>query len=148
MVDLKRWRWKPYAPNLGNNLEQEKPFTLRLKAGLAETVFSDWTERWVEVVKTKDAAAMASILSEVAEMGPEALAVEGVPVATLEDYLRLCLDEPDQPLVIEVTGALRTLNCIIGQQADFSARLSGGSFTTPSASPGTAAPQSGSGTRS
>lgn len=148
MADLQRWRWKPYAPNLGNNLEQERPFLLRLKAGLSKLFIADWLERWGAAVKARESATMAVVLSEVAEMGPEPLSIDGKPIATLQDYVELCLDEPDEPLIYELSGAFRVVNCVIGQQADFSARLSGGNFTIPATSPGTAAPPSGSGTRS
>lgn len=146
MPALSLGRWKAYLPNLADNLKQEKPFALELRCEMSKRALTDWRMRWGTARARKqeaDPEAIQSLVAEVARMGPEPLTVDGRTIATLSEYVELCLDMAGEPLLEELAGALEVHNSVLGANADFFARLSGGSFTTPTA-PGAQARDDGS----
>ena len=146
MPELTLWRWAIYRPALGNNLDLERPFFFRVKAGLSKVAFADWSDRWRDAFAKQDAGGLAALMGEVAKLGDEPLTVNGEAVDSLEKYAALGIDQPGHDVLLDFFGAMLAHNSWQGSRAHFSERLSGGSFTTPATSPGTAAATSGRGT--
>lgn len=147
MANLQLWKWKQYLPNLGGNLDEEKPFFLRLKSGLPKAEFVAWADRWGKAIASESVEEITAVLGEVTEMGSEPLTVNGQPISALRDYVELAMAQSNYALILEVGEAFGAFNRFGTEtQVDFSARRSGGSFSTPTA-PKTAAPDSGSRTR-
>lgn len=136
-------RWEKYVPALGNNATLERPFYLRLAAGLTLEEFRGLNERLQHMPPTP--AGMAEALKGCVELGAEPLVVGQKTIATVEEYLTLIANQRGGELAMELVGTLTRLNSTEGARELFSARLSGGSRTTPHA-PETADAHSGSST--
>lgn len=136
-------RWERYVPTLGDNATRERPFYLRLAAGLTLEEFRALNERLQSMQHTPEG--MAEALKGCVEMGAEPLMVGKKTIATVEEYLALIAPQRNGELAMELVGTLTRLNSTEGARELFSARLSGGSRTTAPA-PETADAHSGSNT--
>lgn len=143
MPTLNNWRWEKYVPTLGDNRLQEKPFFLRVKAGVSKAQF----QTFMDAQGGSAIEAWVAMLGDLVEMGTEPLTVNAGPVDTLEKYIALGLDQPSGEILSELVGAVVWHNTVAGTQASFSARLSGGNPFTVTTAPKTAAPSDGSGTK-
>lgn len=150
MPELKSTRsWHRFAPALGENREQSKPFLLKVRVGLTKPELAAYSEK-LRAVQESSATATegksddtvvdeyVQLLDGLVEMGEEPLVVDGKPITTLRDYLLLCLTVAGYGPLIEVYHSVIYWNSVRGAREVFYARLSGGAATTPAA--GAAAP--------
>ncbi len=150
MANLNLVRWEKFVPNIGDNKALERPFFLRIKAGMTKVEFKAFVDRWLEWVGTKGhpPEGFAAAFEGVVTFGDEALVVEGDPINGLADLARVAMGRMlEDGFAIELAGAVRWLNAVEGEQELFFERLSGGAGFTSRMAPRTAAAPDGSETR-
>jgi hypothetical protein len=141
VADLGRlWKWAVWTPDLGDNLQQERPFFLRVKTGLTKIDFAGYTaalDAYWKAERTSDA--LHALVSPFVEMGDEPLRVDGNPVDGLRGYVELLFSLGSAELREELTYSVIHFNSAGGTQALFYGRLSGGSAFTAEPNAGRAA---------
>lgn len=101
---------------------------------------SDEEKALVAAAEAVQLDAMAGALAEAwapyARMGPGQHAINGKPLASLRDYLRVGFEQRGLTLILEVQEEVKARNSVEGSIALFSARRSGGSASTAAPSSG------------
>lgn len=142
MADLGRlWKWAIWTPDLGDNLQQERPFFLRVKSGLTKVDVAGYTEALEAFWRgERSVEKLHALVSPYVEMGDEPLSANGVPVVDLRAYIELVMSLGDAGLIEALTYSVLHFNSARGTTALFFERLSGGSAFTTEPSAGRAAP--------
>lgn len=167
----RRHTWKKWAPDIGENRELPEPaLYLEIATGLTQAQLDavgaklrsardvDFVAPTLDSIPEGERGkAMETALSEyIAKLrgivlealgqyvrvhgGPHL--VDGLPLATLEDYLRLAEEAADKGVRarLELEAALWSFNSVEGPDELFSLRRSGGAASTPRRSAARAAP--------
>jgi len=140
MPDISIDRWERLEPRLGNNLTQPqaKRFYLEVNASLTKAQLVAFQDAQVAAMNASNDAKdfsrsvkpMTDALAPFVRMGAEPLLVDGKPVATLEQYVELCLSMAGLFNLLEMTRTVREYNELGGTFAHFSKWRSGGDFGT------------------
>ncbi len=149
MPELKQcWRWERVVPDLGDNRDLDTPFYYEVKAGLSiveRQAFRDGLSSLntegkgeEEVVKT-----YADFFGQYIRLGKEPLVVEGKPIETLADYIRLVVGIGGMSNFHELIGSVNYFNSLEGGRRLFYERLSGGTAFTGSRNNGKASGRMG-----
>jgi len=130
MPSLELWHWEEYAPAIGNNksLPPGERFTLRVKAGITKARFA----KLLDDAKASTPEQWHEALRDLVEMGPAKLTVDGSPVDTLLDFLKLAEEQRNGELLKELLGAIVWHNSIQGARSFTYGPLSGGRAGTGS----------------
>lgn len=159
-MNISRFKWVPYIPDIGDNRTHEFPLTLEVRTGLTRSELKAWGEAVAKakapVVKraTELQAALAAgeIQPEQVEGELEAAAkasdaamvavieenvrlvgehtVDGAPLKTMADYAALVGGLAGPSATKELLGIVPRLNTLTEEDSVFYARLSGGLATT------------------
>ena len=143
MAELNLWHWEKYVPTIGENATLEKPFYLRVKVGLTKAEFTNVMGKLSESKTADDVSAAFSVCFE---LGDEPLNVNGAPISSMLDYVKIAESQRNADLIAEMIWTLGNFNSVEGRRLTFSERLSGGSASTRSGAPKTANASSGSAT--
>ena len=131
MADLGRlWKWATWTPDLGDNLQQAKPFSLRVKSGLSKLDVAAYSESLSAHWSTGTADSLFALVSPFVEMGEEPLSANGAPVADVRAYVDLLFTLGSEELRAELAYSVLHFNSVRGTSALFYERLSGGSAFT------------------
>lgn len=145
MPNLSLERWERYIPALGDNKEQQRPFFLRIRAGMTKTEYDAFLRRWKDWIDARvdSAETLATVFEGVLALGDEPLSIAGAPMADLAGLLGLLLTQLDGAVLHEIFGAIRWFNTVEGQQELFYERRSGGDGFTSTTAPKTVASRGG-----
>ncbi len=134
-------RWLQYVPDLGDNRELPQPFYLEVASGLTKLQLADYFERmrgWSQARHESTEGmveGLEALLAPHVRMGKEALVIDGAPVTSLRAYLALVANLLGESPLFEMLRLVPEYNQVMeGPKATFSARLSGGSASTPTPS--------------
>ena len=150
-MNLSRYKWVRYVPDIGNNRELETPLLLEVRTGLSRDELRAWSEAVAKAqqpvidlfdsepnapeekfLATKAAtdAEMARVISEnVRLVGTHT--VDGEPLETMAQYLAIVDRLATSAHAKELIRLVPHLNTLREEDALFSERLSGGLATTP-----------------
>jgi hypothetical protein len=144
----RRWSWKKWAPDIGENRELEGGPVLFLE--LAAGLTAEQLEGVFAAIRTADTvdgvrAAMAEALTPYVRVFEGPHAVDGQPLATFGDYVALVSTMADRGLgaLRDLSAALTSFNSLAGPDELFSLRSSGGARSTGDQRPAKAAKQTG-----
>lgn len=134
MANLTLARWRRWALNLGDNLEQPTAAQayVEVRGGMTKLELEALDDKLRDVPETPEAAGpyMAKALEGLVRLGKEPLRVDGADIDSLEKLCALMVGEASMGLLIDVVGGVRYWNGVAGARESFSARLSGGASGT------------------
>lgn len=148
-------RWEQFVPSIANNREEQKPFFLRVHAGLTRPEYDAFREKerafWARLADEEIDPALAgqpgcaaelldNAVTGVVELGSEPMTINGTAITAMRQLADLFVLQRGYELAMEMLGAVAWHNSFNGAKELFSARLSGGRAFTPTGAPKTAAP--------
>lgn len=134
-------RWQPYVPDIGDNVQQKRPFYVEVAVGITKAELlaldkaqekrpgEDLPEDATEEQKLEaHLVHLSKTLDPFVRMGKESLHVGERHVRTLYDLLKLYSEMAGgEVAMLELASAVGWFNSAGGRTQSFYARLSGGS---------------------